>query len=276
MKKLIYIVLKRLFGKHQFHRFFLVMHNIALQGLNYRNTSLAANGELYLIGEIARFYANKKNLICFDVGANVGNYAKSLAEALPPSSSVYAFEPFSGPYQQLQLLTEKWKIIHPQRLGLSDKKEELTLYSSNTYSEVGGVYNRNAVLNEVTLDKEERNTFTTLSDFVEEKAIPHIHFLKIDVEGHELAVLKGGTTLLNSARIDFIQFEFGSGNYFSKTYFLDFFELLSPNYRLYRLLKDGLIEINSYNSDLEIHILSNYIAIHKNIAPHFFQKSNAV
>src|SRR5258707_6529973 len=47
----------------------------------------------------------------------------------------------------------------------------------------------------------------TLDDFTEQNKIPSIDFLKIDVEGFELEVLKGAAGLLSSKRIKMILFE---------------------------------------------------------------------
>ena len=51
----------------------------------------------------------------------------------------------------------------------------------------------------------------------------------------------------------------------SKIFLKDFFELLSPHYRIYQLLKDGLYEFKTYSQDYELFILGNYIAISKSI-----------
>jgi FkbM family methyltransferase len=274
MKKLIYNILGRFFGKKKYARFFLILKNIGLEGLNYRNTDIASNGEFFLISEISRYYYSKENLVLFDVGANVGNYSKKLADTFKERSIIYAFEPFSTPYKQLEELSKIHCSIKPQNLGLSDKNEELSVFSSDDFSEVGGIYNRNITLKNVSLNKTELSQFETIASFSSKTKLTHIHFIKIDVEGHELAVLKGGLDFLKTGKIDFIQFEFGSGNYYSKTYFLDFFEILNPHFNLYRLLKDGLAEIKEYDSDLEIHVLSNFVAIHKTIAPDFLAKKH--
>lgn len=274
MKKLVYILLNRFFGKKQFYRFFLVLKNIGLEGLNYRNADIKTNGEIFLITQIARYYGNAKELILLDVGANVGNYSKTLAGTFNKKSLIYSFEPFSTPYSKLKEVSLQYQNIKPNKLGLSDREEELTIYSNDEFSEIGGVYDRNLVPNEIALDKKELNRFTTIDLFTKENNISHIHFLKIDVEGHELAVLKGAAELLEKKKIDFIQFEFGSGNYFSKTYFFDFYALLSSNYNLYRLLKNGSVEIKEYNVDLEMQVLSNFVAIDKKLAADFFTQAN--
>lgn len=89
--------------------------------------------------------------------------------------------------------------------------------------------------------------------------------MKLDVEGHELAVLKGGKQMLDDGKIHVIQFEFGGCNIDSRTYFQDFFYLLSPGFRIYRIVKDGLFPIEEYSEDLEVFKTTNYLCISKKI-----------
>lgn len=87
----------------------------------------------------------------------------------------------------------------------------------------------------------------------------------MDIEGYELKALTGALNLLNSRSIDFIQFEFGGCNIDSKKYFRDFYYLLNTNYKIYRILKNGIFQINHYNEMLEIFIgTANYLAISRN------------
>ena len=89
--------------------------------------------------------------------------------------------------------------------------------------------------------------------------------LKLDVEGHELKVLNGAHSLINSNSIDFIQFEFGGCNIDSRTYFQDFFYLLNPYYEIYRLVKDGIVLIEHYEERHEVFVTTNYLAISRKI-----------
>jgi hypothetical protein len=154
-------------------------------------------------------------------------------------------------------------------MGLSNKVEKLNVFSSDDNSEVGGVYNRDYVLGEILHDKVEENNFTTIDLFCKDNKIDYINFLKIDVEGHELAVLEGTYSLFNSGNVDIIQFEFGAGNQYAKTYLIDFFNLLSKKYKIYKLLRDGLDEIKSYSPDYEILLLTNFICVKNEIVSSF-------
>ncbi len=261
-----------MFGKKKYHHFFLILKNISIQGLNYRNTEIDKNGELFYINSIATYFANTTtDLVLFDVGANIGNYAKQLTSSFNKNATIYAFEPFSTPYNELQKLAKSNVNIKPFKIGLSDKNENLIVYSSDECSEIGGIYNRDFIFNDIPHNKQEINQFKTLDTFCEENKVNHINFLKIDVEGHEYPVLKGATSLIQTNKIDFIQFEFGAGNHFSRTFFMDFYHLLNKNYKLFRLLNDGFVEVVNYNSDLEMQILTYYVAVNKAHCDKFFK-----
>ncbi len=50
----------------------------------------------------------------------------------------------------------------------------------------------------------------TLDQFTASRNITKIHFLKVDAEGYDLAVLEGATSLLRSGAIDIFMFEFNA------------------------------------------------------------------
>jgi len=110
------------------------------------------------------------------------------------------------------------------------------------------------------MDFEEVVDIRTIDSFCLEKNIDHISFLKLDTEGNELNILKGAKNMINSEKIDFIQFEFGGCNIDSKTYFQDFYYLLNPRYQIYRILENGLFPIKKYCETNEIFLTTNYLA----------------
>jgi hypothetical protein len=111
----------------------------------------------------------------------------------------------------------------------------------------------------------EEITLKKLDDFCDDKGIEYISLLKLDVEGHEFRVLKGAENLVSSSSIDLIQFEFGGCNIDSRTYFQDFFYLLNPCYKIYRILKDGIIAIEDYKETCEVFTTTNYLAISRKV-----------
>lgn len=113
------------------------------------------------------------------------------------------------------------------------------------------------------LNKLEKVKMSTIDIYCKENNIDRIHFLKFDIEGHELNALNGANKMLKDKKIDIIQFEFGGCNIDSRTFFRDFFYLLKDNYTIYRILKDGLFEISKYKEQYEIFDTINYLAILK-------------
>jgi len=266
MRRFLFWLLSPSFGKKGFSRFYQVLMNVSLQGLNYRNTHFKKNGELFFIRKVKEHFTGKNEKpVLFDVGANVGNYSQALYDVFGSNSSIYAFEPFSAPFQSLAALKEKIPNLKVFNIGLSDEPRKLTIHSNKAFSEVGGLYDRDLSLYDFKLQDAEDCNFETLDDFTAKHGIEKIHLLKVDVEGHDYFVLKGAEKMIHDQRIDFIQFEYGSVNYLSKTYLYDFFKLLAPNYKIYKLLSNGLKEIEAYNTDIEIHVLSNYIASSRKI-----------
>ena len=68
--------------------------------------------------------------------------------------------------------------------------------------------------------------------------------------------------MLSSGLVDALQFEFGGCNIDSKTYFKDFFSLLSATYgfKLFRLAPGKrLVDMNSYSEALECFTWQNII-----------------
>ena len=69
--------------------------------------------------------------------------------------------------------------------------------------------------------------------------------IKMDIEGFELFALKGAQEALKG-QIQLIQFEFGGANIDSRTFFKDFWLLLSPTFDIYRLSTKGLDLLSHY------------------------------
>ena len=125
---------------------------------------------------------------------------------------------------------------------------------------MASVYKRKLDHFNIYMNQSEEIEIQTLDAFCKDHKIERIHLLKLDVEGHEKKVLDGASRMLKSGAIDFIQFEFGSCNIDSKTYFQDFYYLLKDNYKIYRILKNGLYQLNQYKEIYEAFSTTNYLA----------------
>lgn len=204
--------------------------------------------------------------VVFDVGANRGEYACLLAEVFP-NSTVYAFEPSPATFAQMQEKTAGLKQVRAFNCGLSNAEGEMQLFSNAEGSGLASVHQRRLDHFGIRFDKSETVRMRTVDGFCEEQGIDRIDLLKLDVEGHELEVLKGAEKRLNSDRIWAIQFEFGGCNIDSRTFFQDFYYLLSERYYICRILREGLFVVDRYKEADEVFITTNYLALHKGRFP---------
>ena len=197
--------------------------------------------------------------VLFDVGANIGEYSLDLLKIFGSEARIYAFEPAGSTFERLQSAVARHRSIHPYRMGLGAAEETLQLFSPGDGSKLASLHRRPAgggVIEEVRV--------TTVDSFCSDEGIDHIDLLKLDVEGHELAVLQGARGMIERDAIDFIQFEFGICDIASKTFFKDFYQLLEPRFRIYRVLQDGLFEITEYLEVYEVFKrATNYLAIRR-------------
>jgi FkbM family methyltransferase len=227
------------------------MFQNARRGMNFgMGGGFESSGEYQAIqkirGELLKKYCEP--YILFDVGANEGEYTRFLSNIFAGEAVIHAFEPSLGTFEVLRQRLGEAAELH--RLAFGEQSGFALLYS-NSNSGLSSFYNRNLKHFGIVLDKTESIYVLTLDEFCQTMGIQHIHFLKMDVEGHELQVLKGAKKILEQRGVDFIQFEFGGCNIDSRTFFQDFFYLLSPQYRLFRVLADGLWPVESYRESEE-------------------------
>jgi len=158
---------------------------------------------------------SEKEIIFFDVGANVGVYSLLASES--GITKVYSFEPHPKTFSQLfgNVEINGRKNIVPLKLALSDKAEE-TGFSDYTLSALNRFVGEEFIPR-ITVETKRGDEVCKELD-----VIPS--FVKIDVEGFELKVLNGFGEYL--ARINIVILEFGELNKKDKP---DIIRLLSEN-----------------------------------------------
>jgi FkbM family methyltransferase len=193
----------------------------------------------------------------------VGNYSKVLSDFFQTKATIHSFEPSKKTYEKFLETTKNIPNIVPNNFGLSDSENYQLLYTNQDASGLASVYQRDLEHYGISMDKSEEVKLSTIDAYCKINNIDRIHFLKLDIEGHEMKALEGAKQMIDSKKIDFIQFEFGGSNIDSRTYFKDFFNLLKDNYKIYRILKDGLHEMSKYQEIYEIFTTINYLAVKK-------------
>lgn len=143
--------------------------------------------------------AEKANVI-FDVGANAGIYSLA-ALASQPAATVHAFEPtpeIAGRLQEAVRLNRLEDRLHVHELAVSDRAGVAALHRCT------GDRNTNAGMNyigEAVRASEECVATVRLDEFCERFRIRQVDLLKLDVQGHEHAVLRGAEGLIRSGRL---------------------------------------------------------------------------
>ncbi len=133
-----------------------------------------------------------KGELCFDVGANIGNRVGPL---LSLGARVVAIEPQEYCYE---ILREKYGTrIELVTEGLGERDDVKDFYISNahtisSFSEEFVDNVKNGRFKEYTWNEPIQVKITTIDSLI--KKYGHPDFIKIDVEGYELEVLKGLTS----------------------------------------------------------------------------------
>lgn len=256
-------LLIRLIARKPFQLFFTAVHKLSLAGMNYGGGGdLHSSGEANALSMLTHRFPQKK-VIIFDVGANIGEYSTILSEVFKGRAQIYAFEPAKETFSQLKANVSTDSAITPVPFGLGEKKAKLPLYTAKNKSGYASVFNRRLDHYGVEFTATESISIHTLDQFCEDKGIKTIHFLKLDVEGYEISVLKGAEKMLGRKAIKAIQFEFGGCNIDSRTFFQDFYYLLTPHYVIYRIVQNGIVPIQDYSELREIFVNTNYLALLK-------------
>jgi FkbM family methyltransferase len=234
------------------------LYRISLIGMNYGNGgNVEESGELYVMNYI-RDRCGKEPLI-FDVGSNEGQFATSILKTFGSNCRLFCFEPSIHPFR---ILTENLGNTPAvlNRFGFGEKDQTIILYRDPENTGLSSVYNRNLDHLGIKMNDKEEINLSTIDKYCAENNVDHIDFLKLDIEGHEFAALKGAKEMIANKKIRFIQFEFGGTDIDSRTFFQDFWYLLEPNYNIYRILKYGLHPLKKYQESLEIFTSINYLA----------------
>lgn len=115
------------------------------------------------------------NDTCLDIGANIGNHSIQFSKRF---KKVYSYEPNPVVFQVLKINTENIGNITTYNYGLSDANTRS--YFEFDKSNTGGGH----------VVEDETNSMIELRKF-DDEFNESFSFVKIDVEGHELNVLKG-------------------------------------------------------------------------------------
>jgi FkbM family methyltransferase len=215
--------------------------------------------------EVNQFLKELKNFdidkpIILDVGANIGNWSK-LVNAQLVRCEIHAFEPSRETFFELAEFAKSVPNVQIHNFACGDENTSRNLYYDEVKSGMASLSKRNLKHLNIDFEKFESVEIRRLDSFLSNSSIKP-DGLKIDVEGHELEVLKGLGEHIYGLKV--IQFEFGGTDIDSRIFFRDFWSFFEDKgFDLYRLSPRGKISVSSFQETDEVFSFTTYFAIAK-------------
>ena len=145
----------------------------------------------------------KEGQVVLDIGANIGAHTLPLARLVGARGRVVAFEPTAFAFRKLEENVALNPDLAPRvarfQSMLVDRQSEslpATLFSSWPLGGTGDVHAKHRGKSMTT----EGASAVRLDDAVRELGLTAIDFIKLDVDGHELPVLRGGVEAIGRFR----------------------------------------------------------------------------
>lgn len=148
--------------------------------------------ERYVVTKLLKII--KSGDICWDIGANIGFYTCLLASQVKDTGAVIAFEPAARTcgYLQENVFLNEFTNVTVVNNGLGDNTEQRHLY----YSQAALAEGTASLKYPNGRTASERVTLDTIDNLIGK--LPTPDFIKIDVEGYQLEVLRGGEHFLKT------------------------------------------------------------------------------
>lgn len=146
----------------------------------------------------------------FDIGANIGQNTSAMAVRSGAGGTVLAFEPHPEIFDELVRNRKNWTSpalahIRLEQIALGDERAEAILGAGHDFTTNRGSAHLITDPGEASVDQSFAVTVDTLDSHCEN--IDSVGVCKIDVEGHELAVLRGAQKSLSRRLIRDVIFE---------------------------------------------------------------------
>ena len=143
--------------------------------------------------------------VCCDIGASFGLYTLAAARSVGPTGRVLAFEPLAGPRrflaQSVRWLRATNVEVHPEALGDERRAARMSLPTRRGLPVPGRAFvadHANGLGSnlEFAHQRSVEVGVSKLDSVVEQRQLHRVDLVKIDVEGYELAVLRGAARTL--------------------------------------------------------------------------------
>jgi FkbM family methyltransferase len=152
--------------------------------------------------DLARLIELEKDLVVFDVGANIGNLTNEFHQTFP-NAVIHCFEPFEKTFEQLLRNTDGKLRIHKNRVACGSRVGQIKVpVRPENYSGLNSLVQKNHSL--FDYQQMQDVDVITVDNYCTQKFINKIDILKTDTEGFDMEVLRGAEGMLNAGKVDFV------------------------------------------------------------------------
>jgi len=187
----------------------------------------------------------KRGQVCIDVGASFGWYTILFSKLVGPTGHVHAFEPIPHTFDVLQknIILNRCSNVTLNNIALDATNGQKDMFLPDIG--VSGSFHLH----------EYKKNYQTIScrtrafdDYCLKKKINHVDFIKADIEGAELLMLKGGINIIKSSMpVMFLEIQKKSTNLFGYKPKEIFEFLLGLGYKSYYVSDEAnLIKFDNY------------------------------
>lgn len=196
-------------------------------------------------GELLLYEHLKKNInVLVDAGSRDDTYFLS-----DPTIQYHLFEPDSSNYKSLEsnlktIDKDIFKNVYANNVGLGSENDKKYFYDG---ADGNGTFCPPVQPDTTDAASDVSYDIVRLDTYAKENKINNIDFLKIDVEGYELEVLKGAGDLLNNTK--YVQFEYANTFHKAGITLLEVCQYLHKFglTHFYVVCSNGLITLDSFH-----------------------------
>lgn len=200
-------------------------------------------------------------LVFFDIGANIGYYG--LLAGTIYKAEVHSFEPtpvYADNIRAAAKLNDISELLTVHNYALSNSTGEATFMQSGSGSSLEVGFNKSDRLPTITVKTESLDTAQ------KQQSLPLPSFMKIDVEGHEWAVLEGSKATITEAKpvifVELCTTLRNIGRSYTNPHYVQTIQLLTDaDYVIYYLKPDRQLEV--WNHSKTIDQAGMFLCLHK-------------
>jgi FkbM family methyltransferase len=227
-----------------------------------------SNGEYGLHRKLAQWASRRgRSLKIIDVGSNIGYWSSHLLDVCKDAEltevELWAFEPSDEIRAQLETRMQSVPSgyrIHIRSKAVSDEPGQAAFDATPGITGVKHLLTDESIAEGETPSVEV--SVTTLVEVFEDEKIDVIDFVKSDVEGFDLSVIRGALPLLAERRIGVFQFEYNHCWISTRSYLKDVFELVDGlPYRVCKVVSGGIDGYEGWHVELETYFEVNYLLV---------------